>query len=228
MPSQMPPMLSISGEVSFIITMSTPGSMPSLRTPITVPSKVEGVVPLVTVRPWTAWSGTRSATGNGVSHEPVAACDGVVMAAVPARQSPAATAAEARTLARDAGFFMERPSVERVPPWPALSARTDAPRGRLVACIPERVRTRCLVWGHDRPGEADWPRVAGACRGHVRRPASRTARTSSRPRNPWRSGSPGPASTAAARLGDDADARPRLRAGRRVGRARGARRAAPR
>ena len=77
--------------------MSTPGSMPSLRTPITVPSKVEGVVPLVTVRPWTAWSGTRSATGKAVSHEPVAACDGVVMAAVPARQSPAATAAEART-----------------------------------------------------------------------------------------------------------------------------------
>ena len=106
MPSQMPPTWVIVGDDSCIITMSTPGSIPSWRTPITVPSNAEGVVPLVTVRPWTTWFSVRSETGKAVSQEPVAAWDGVESAAVPVRQSPAVTAAEARTLARDTGVFM--------------------------------------------------------------------------------------------------------------------------
>ena len=109
MPSQMPWTLVISAESRFIITMSTPGSMPSLRTPITLPVKVVGTVPLVTVRPWTASPARRPATGVAVSQEPAAACDGEVTAARPVRQSPAVAAAEARTLARDAGFFMGVP-----------------------------------------------------------------------------------------------------------------------
>ena len=64
MPSQMPE-LSIWVEVSWAITMSTPGSMPSLRTPMTLPVKAPevGSLPLVTVLPCTAWSAASSATG---------------------------------------------------------------------------------------------------------------------------------------------------------------------
>ncbi len=86
--------------------MSTPGSMPSCRTPITVPSKADGVVPLRDREAVDDLVGGEVATGKAVSQEPVAAWDGVESAAVPARQSPAVTAAEAMTLARDAGLFM--------------------------------------------------------------------------------------------------------------------------
>src|SRR3954469_16167663 len=137
MPSQIPPTSPISGEVSFIITMSTPGSMPSSRTPRTLPVNTDGVVPLVTVRPWRGPPARSPAPGVAVPQEPVAATDGDETAARPVRQSPAVAAAVASIVARDVGFFMGVPPLSACPVAGAV-APTDARGRRLVAWLPGR------------------------------------------------------------------------------------------
>ena len=56
MPCQIPPTCWMVGESRRAITMSIPGSTPSLRTPSTLPVNAVGVTPWVTVRPVTSWS----------------------------------------------------------------------------------------------------------------------------------------------------------------------------
>jgi hypothetical protein len=68
MPSQIPPTRSISGDVSRTTIMSSPGAMPSVMVPRTVPVKVSGVVPDETVRPSTACPSVRSPTGTVSGH----------------------------------------------------------------------------------------------------------------------------------------------------------------
>ena len=75
MPAQMPPTRSISGEVRSMITMSSPGAIPSSRTPTTSPVNGSGVVPLLTVSPSTGSSASRSAIGNGSAQSGVGSAD---------------------------------------------------------------------------------------------------------------------------------------------------------
>src|SRR5215208_7968999 len=54
MPAQTPPALSMAGESTSTMIMSTPAAMPSSRTPSTVTSNASGSVPSETVQP-VAW-----------------------------------------------------------------------------------------------------------------------------------------------------------------------------
>ena len=58
-----------------MITMSSPGAMPSSRTPTTSPVKPSGVVPLLTVSPSTGSPAASSATGNGSAQSGVGSAD---------------------------------------------------------------------------------------------------------------------------------------------------------
>jgi hypothetical protein len=82
--------------------MSMSGAMPSTSTPMTEPVNSSGVVPEVTVRPWTGWSRVSADTGNGTAQSPVGStdCAGLEVTAADARPSPSTAVSEARARPR--------------------------------------------------------------------------------------------------------------------------------
>src|SRR5215212_677305 len=215
MPAQIP-LSWISVDESFTITMSTPGSIPSLRTPMMLPLKPVGLVPWMTVRPVTLWPSVRSSTGYAVSQEPGTAWEAVASPAVPVRHRPAVTAAEtasrARAVDRDMGGG---PSVGRLP-----RGRRSWSHGRAsptFSCLRGPRSTRAdILWVRDGAGATDRPDLASAGRGVLSRPrppARGSGRRGGAARDPVGVARRG----GAARLGHDAHARARLRARGRLG-----------
>src|SRR3954452_15105169 len=139
MPAQMPPTRWISGESRRTRIMSMSGAIPSWRTPRTVPVTSSGLVPLLTVRPWTG-SPALAVAGAGQACEPAELAGAAPM---PATASAATVAA---TLAWVSGCLLPRrgrrdrnmasPRSLREPPW------QTALDGSCTLCWPAREMLR--------------------------------------------------------------------------------------